>query len=155
MFFYISFSLAKIRIPIEERKLQTYRKLHQRGIDLLDLLIIGINATFQAIGQKRGSALMETMIIRLSVEVMPLIVINVANVSMVYGVIEVFLMAISVKHIKNGFLEWIIVKDVKMRDLYLSLFSYRNYALMYISKKFRYLEKRLFFVVLNNYVYLC
>ena len=119
MLSYISYSLAKRRIPIEKEK--QFRNLHRRPIDLLVLLIILIKETYPAIGQKRGYVLMETMNTTPLAEAMPLVVINVGNLLMENGATEAFLMDISVRFIKSGFLEAVIAKNVKARDLYLSL----------------------------------
>lgn len=113
---YIYYSLAKKRNPIKEEKHHIHQTLHQRGIVPPVQLIIGTNATFPATGQKLGPALMETMMVRPSAEAMPLIATNVESVLMGYGVTEVFLMDISVKFIKSGFLEAITALYVRMRD---------------------------------------
>lgn len=65
---------------------------------------------------------METMNTTPLAEAMPLVVINVGNLLMGNGATEAFLMDISVRFIKSGFLVAVIAKDVKARDLYLSLF---------------------------------
>ena len=64
---------------------------------------------------------METMNTTPLAEALPLVVINVGNLLMENGATEAFLMDISVRFIKSGFLEAVIAKNVKARDLYLSL----------------------------------
>ena len=65
---------------------------------------------------------METMNTTPLAEAMPLVVINVGNLLMENGATEAFLMDISVRFIKSGFLEAVIAKDVKTMDLFLNHF---------------------------------
>jgi hypothetical protein len=65
---------------------------------------------------------METMNTTPLAEAMPLVVINVGNLLMGNGATEAFLMDISVRFIKSGFLEAVIAKDVKAMDLFLNHF---------------------------------
>ncbi len=65
---------------------------------------------------------METMNTTPLAEAMPLVVINVGNLLMENGATEAFLMDISVRFIKSGFLEAVIAKDVKAMDLFLNHF---------------------------------
>ena len=65
---------------------------------------------------------METMNTTPLAEAMPLVVINVGNLLMENGATEAFLMDISVRFIKSGFLEAVIAKNVKAMDLFLNHF---------------------------------
>lgn len=72
---------------------------------------------------------MEIMMIQPSVEEMPLAVLSVDNLLTEYGATGVFWMVTFAKSTKSGFPEEIIVKDVRMRDLYsnTNAFNSTNY----------------------------
>lgn len=89
---------------------------------------------------------METMTAPPSAKGVPLVATNAGNVLMEYGATEVFLMDISVRSIKNGFLEAIIARDVKTRDSYhrltIVLALHLNTASSYFTSKLNDYGKR-------------